>query len=59
MKNHEKQKTKIFGTRPVHKFPFKIMVWTETTFQEVTGIVIFPQKTSFDTAFYIKNILKM
>ena len=29
-----------FGTRPVHKFPFKVMVWAGITFNGVTGIVI-------------------
>ena len=48
---------KDFGTRPVHKFPFKVMVWAGITFQGVTDIVILPQKTSFDAAFYIKNVL--
>ena len=30
------------GARHVHKFPFKVMVWTEITFQRVTDIVILP-----------------
>ena len=44
-----------FGTRPVHKFAFKVMVWTRINFQRITDIAILPQKTSFDAAFYIKN----
>ena len=39
----------------VNKFPFKVMVWTGITFQGVT--VILPPKTSFDAAFYHKNLL--
>ena len=42
---------KDFGTRDVHKFPFKDVVCAEIIFQEVTDIVILPQKTSFDAAF--------
>ena len=46
-----------FGTRPVHKFPFKVMVWAGITFNGVTDIVILPQKMSFDADFYIENVL--
>jgi hypothetical protein len=46
-----------FGTRPVHKFPYKVMVWAGITFNGVTDIVILPQKTSFDADFYIANVL--
>ena len=46
-----------FGTRLVNKFPFKAMVWTGITFQGVNDIIILPHKTSFDAAFYIKNVL--
>ena len=48
---------KDFGTRLVHKFPYKIMVWTGITFQGVTDVVILPQKMSFDMDFYIENVL--
>ena len=48
---------KDFGARSVHKFPFKVMVWAEITFQRVTDIVILPQKTSFDAAFFVKSVL--
>ena len=47
---------KDFGTRPAHKFPFKVMVWVGIIFQGVTDIVIFLQKAAFDAAFYIKNV---
>ena len=50
IQNHGKQQNKDFDTKYVHKFPFKVMVWVGITFQRVTGIVIFPQKTSFDAA---------
>jgi len=46
-----------FGTRPVHKFPFKAMIWAGITFNGVTDIVILPQKMSFDAVFYIENVL--
>ena len=47
-----------FGTTmPVHKLPFKVMVWTEITFNGVAAIVILSQMTTVDEAFYIENIL--
>ena len=46
-----------YGTRPVHKFPFKVMVWAGITFNGVTEIVILPQKTTFNAEFYIENVL--
>ena len=33
------------------------MVWAGITFNEVTDVVILPQKTSFDADFYIENVL--
>ena len=44
-----------FGTRHVHKFPFKVMVWAGITFNGVTDIVILLQKMTFDADFYIEN----
>ena len=47
----QKQLIKIlYGTRPVHKFPFKVMVWAGIIFRGVNDIVILPQKTSFYAA---------
>ena len=39
------------GTRPEHKFPFKVMVWIGVTFSGLTQVVILPQKTTFDSDF--------
>ena len=45
------------GTKPVHKFPFKVMVWCGLTYQGATKVIVLPPKTSFDSNFYIKNVL--
>ena len=49
--------TKDMGTRPEHKFPFKVMVWIGVTFSGLTQVVILPQKTTFDSDFYVENVL--
>ena len=46
-----------FGTRPVHQFPFKVMVWAGITFNGVADIVILLQKMTSDADFYIENVL--
>jgi len=45
-----------FSTRPVNKFPFKVMLWAGITFNGVTNIVILPQKMPFDADFYIEKV---
>ena len=45
------------GLRKVHKFPFKVMVWYGLTYDGPTKPVFLPEKTSFNSNFYIKNVL--
>ena len=52
-----KEATEDIGTRPEHKFPFKVMVWIGVTFSGLTQVVILPQKTSFDSDFYVEKVL--
>jgi len=49
--------TEDMGTRPEHKFPFKVMVWIGVTFSGLTQLVILPQKTTFDSDFYVEKVL--
>ena len=45
------------GTRPDHKFSFKIMIWIcLITFSGLTQVVILPQKTIFDSDFYFEKV---
>ena len=43
------------GTRPEHKFSFKVMVWIGVNFSGLTQVVILPQKTTFDSDFYVEK----
>lgn len=45
------------GLKPKHKYPYKVMVWIGLTYNGPTELVILPPKTSFDSIFYIKNVL--
>ena len=45
------------GTHAVHKYPFKVMVWYGLTYNGPTSIVVLPEKTSFDSDFYINSVL--
>ena len=39
------------------KFPLKVMVWCGMTFNGVTRVVVLPEKTSFDSNFYVNKVL--
>ena len=39
------------------KFPFKVMVWLGMTWNGFTSLVVLPPKMSFNSDFYIKNVL--
>ena len=41
-----------------HKFPFKVMIWVEITFNGVTEIVILLLKTTFDQDFSSKTFFQ-
>ena len=45
------------GLKPTHKFPFKVMVWYGLSYNGPTKIVVLPEKTTFDSDFYTKNVL--
>ena len=45
------------GTRPEHKFPFKVMVWIGVNFSSLTQVVILPQKATLDSDFYVEKVL--
>ena len=42
-----------------HKYPLKVMVWCGITFNGATKIVVLPPKTSFDSNFYIQNVIPL
>lgn len=41
------------------KFPLKVMVWCGITFNGATELVVLPPKTSFDSDFYIQNVIPL
>ena len=45
------------GTKPEHKFPFKVMIWIGFTFSSLSQVVILPQKTTSNSDFYVKKVL--
>ena len=49
--------TEDMGTRPEHKFPFKVMVWIGVNFSGLTQVVILPQKATLDSDFYVEKVL--
>ena len=49
--------TEDMGTRPEHKFPFKVMVWIGVNFSGLIQVVILTQKTTLDSDFYVEKVL--
>jgi hypothetical protein len=45
------------GLRPVHKYPYKVMVWYGLSYKGPTKIVVLPEKTRFNSDFYTENVL--
>ena len=51
-----RQETEYMGTWSEHKCPFKVMVWIGV-FSGLIQVVILPQKTTFDSDFYVEKVL--
>ena len=45
------------GLNAIHKFLFKVIVWFGLSYNGPTKIVVLPEKTTFDSDFYTKNVL--
>ena len=45
------------GLMPKHKYPYKVMIWVGLTYNGVTDIVVLPKNESFNTNFYVSNVL--
>ena len=45
------------GLHTKKKYPFQVMVWLGVTWNGFTSLVVLPPKTSFNSGFYIENVL--